>query len=164
MNVFNYLETNRIAQSQTPAYERLRSSIFCPACASFRPRKNFHNWLPVARILGSLRFLPRFDRFDKTAAAQFIVGLALLEGHGVERNESSAYYWLRMAEENSSAVRQRCRALTEDLRAKINPGEIEALESSVATGASKEEILGRKPVDFFKKHLSSMMPSDRQAS
>jgi len=82
----------------------------------------------------------------------------------VEKNEHSAYYWLRMAEENSSAVRQRCRALTEDLRTKINPGEIEALESTVAAGASKDEILGRKPVDFFKKHLPSIFSSDRQAS
>jgi len=98
------------------------------------------------------------------AAAQFIVGLALLEGHGVEKNERSAYYWLRMAEENSSAVRQRCHALTEDLKTKINPGEIEALESNVAAGASKDEILGRKPVDFFKKHLPSIISSDRQAS
>src|ERR1035437_5764372 len=68
------------------------------------------------------------------AAAQFIVGLAHLEGNGVEKNGHSAYYWLRMAEENSSAVRQRSRALTEDLRAKINQDEIEDLEMSIATG------------------------------
>ena len=69
------------------------------------------------------------------AAAQFIVGLAHLDGNGVERNSHSAYYWLRIAEENSSAVRQRSRSLTEDHRTKMNPKEIESLEKSIATGA-----------------------------
>jgi len=98
------------------------------------------------------------------AAAQFIVGLAHLEGHGVEKNEGSAYYWLRMAEENSSAVRQRCRALTEDLRTKINPGEIEGLERGIATGARNDKNLGSKPIDLFKQRLSLIIPTDRQAS
>jgi TPR repeat protein len=69
------------------------------------------------------------------AAAQFIVGLAHLGGDGVEKNGHSAYYWLRMAEENSSAVRQRSRSLAQDLRTKMNPKEIESLEKSIATGA-----------------------------
>src|ERR1039458_7709316 len=73
------------------------------------------------------------------AAAQFIVGLAHLDGYGVEKNDHSAYYWLRMAEENSSAVRQRSRSLTEDLRTKINSGEIKGLERSIATGARTEQ-------------------------
>jgi two-component system, NarL family, nitrate/nitrite response regulator NarL len=87
------------------------------------------------------------------AAAQFIVGLAHLEGDGVEKNGHSAYYWLRMAEENSSAVRQRSRALTEDLRTKINPGEIEGLERRIATGAQNDKILASKPVELFKQRL-----------
>jgi len=95
------------------------------------------------------------------AAAQFIVGLAHLEGYGVEKNGRSAYYWLRMAEENSSAVRQRSRALTEDLRTKINPGEIEGLERRIATGARNDKILARKPVDLFKQRLPLL--TDRQA-
>jgi two-component system, NarL family, nitrate/nitrite response regulator NarL len=95
------------------------------------------------------------------AAAQFIVGLAHLDGYGVEKNGHSAYYWLRMAEENSSAVRQRSRALTEDLRTKIKPGEIEGLEKSIATGARNDKILASKPVDLFKPRLSLL--TDRQA-
>jgi DNA-binding NarL/FixJ family response regulator len=95
------------------------------------------------------------------AAAQFIVGLAHLEGYGVEKNGRSAYYWLRMAEENSSAVRQRSRALTEDLRTKINPAEIEGLERSIATGARNDKILARKPVDLFKQRLPLL--TDRKA-
>jgi two-component system, NarL family, nitrate/nitrite response regulator NarL len=96
------------------------------------------------------------------AAAQFIVGLAHLDGYGVEKNGHSAYYWLRMAEENSSAVRQRSRALTEDLRTKINPGDMEALERSIATGARNDKILASKPVeDLFKQRLPLL--TDRQA-
>ncbi len=98
------------------------------------------------------------------AAAQFVVGLAYLEGYGVEKNGHTAYYWLRMAEENSSAVRQRSRALTEDLRTKINPREIEGLEETIATGARKNKILADEPVDLFKQRLTLLMPTDRQAS
>jgi TPR repeat protein len=38
---------------------------------------------------------------DGFIAAQYLVGLAHLEGCGIEKNGHSAYYWLRMAEENS---------------------------------------------------------------
>jgi DNA-binding NarL/FixJ family response regulator len=95
------------------------------------------------------------------AAAQFIVGLAHLEGEGVEKNGHSAYYWLRMAEENSSAVRQRSRALTQNLRTKIKPGEIERLERRVAAGTQNDKILASKPVDLFKQGLPLL--ADRQA-
>ena len=95
------------------------------------------------------------------AAAQFIVGLAHLDGHGVEKNGRSAYYWLRMAEENSAAVRQRSRALTEDLRTKIDPGEIEELERRIVTAAQKDKILASEPADVFKQRWSSL--TDRKA-
>jgi hypothetical protein len=98
------------------------------------------------------------------AAAQFVVGLAHLEGCGVEKNGHSAYYLLRMAEENSSAVRQRSRALTEDLRSKINPGEIEGLERRIATGSRNDKILASKSVELFKQRLPLLIPTDRQAS
>jgi len=95
------------------------------------------------------------------AAAQYIVGLAHLEGDGVEKNGHSAYYWLRMAEENSSAVRQRSRALTLNLRTKIKPGEIERLERRIAAGTQNDKILAKKPVDLFKHYLPLL--TDRQA-
>src|SRR5205085_1133261 len=44
-------------------------------------------------------------------AAQFIIGLAQLEGYILEKDERSAYYWLRMAEENACTIRQRSHAL-----------------------------------------------------
>jgi len=88
--------------------------------------------------------------------------LAHLEGDGVEKNGHSAYYWLRMAEENSSAVRERSRALTQNLRTKINPGEIEDLERRIATGTQNDKILASKPVDLFKQRLPLL--ADRQAA
>jgi len=86
------------------------------------------------------------------AAAQLIVGLAHLDGHGVEKNGRSAYYWLRMAEENSSGLRQRSRALINDLRTRIDPREIEDLERRIATAAQKDKILESQPSDLFKRH------------
>jgi two-component system, NarL family, nitrate/nitrite response regulator NarL len=94
-------------------------------------------------------------------AAQFIVGLAHLDGYGVEKNGRSAYYWLRMAEENSSAVRKRSRALTENLRTKISPDEIRGLERRIVSGAQNDKILASEPVDLFKRRLSLL--TDRQA-
>jgi DNA-binding CsgD family transcriptional regulator len=96
------------------------------------------------------------------AAAQFIVGLAHLEGYGVEKNARSAYYWLRMAEENSSAVRQRSLALTENLRTRINPSEIQALEKRIASHARSDNILVGKPLDLFKQR-GLPLPADRRA-
>jgi len=96
------------------------------------------------------------------AAAQLVVGLAHLDGHGMEKNGHSAYYWLRMAEENSSAVRQRSRALINDLRARIDPGEIEELEGRIATAAQKDKVLVSEPADLFKQHWPLL--ADRKAS
>ena len=97
------------------------------------------------------------------AAAQFIVGLAHVEGYGVEKDGHSAYFWLRMAEENSSAVRQRSRALTEELRTKIDPEQIEGLEKSIATKSRKDKIFASKPVDLFKRRLPLLVQTDRRA-
>ena len=100
------------------------------------------------------------------AAAQFIVGLAHLEGYGLEKNALSAYYWLRMAEENSSAVRQRSLALTKELRTRIDPVEIVVLESSITSEGRKEKdkILASDPIDLFEQRLHLLNPADRQAS
>jgi two-component system nitrate/nitrite response regulator NarL len=93
------------------------------------------------------------------AASQFIVGVAHLEGSGVEKDGHAAYYWLRMAEENSSAVRHRSRVITEDLRAKIGPDAIDRLEKSIASRPRK--IIGNNSATFFAQPLPST--SDRQA-
>jgi hypothetical protein len=71
---------------------------------------------------------------------------------------------LRIAEENSSAVRQRSRVLTEDLRSKMDPGEIENLERTITTRARFHNILilASKPLDFFKQRRLPL-PTDRRA-
>ena len=59
---------------------------------------------------------------EGSVAAQFVVGLAHLEGYCVEKNDRSAYYWLRMAEENSCELGHRSRALVEELRSTVKNG------------------------------------------
>jgi DNA-binding NarL/FixJ family response regulator len=62
--------------------------------------------------------------------AQFIMGLAYLEGRGVEKNEHSAFYWLRMAEEHSSELRERSGMLIRELKAKMTLEDVQAVEKS----------------------------------
>jgi TPR repeat protein len=57
--------------------------------------------------------------------------LGHLEGYGIEKNERSAYYWLRMAEEKSGAI-ARSRVLLEKLRSTVKRGDIDAVEQMVA--------------------------------
>jgi two-component system, NarL family, nitrate/nitrite response regulator NarL len=95
------------------------------------------------------------------AAAQFIVGLAHLEGYGLQQDDRSAYYWLRMAEENSVSVRQRSSALTGDLKSKIKAGELQCLERRIATGTRNNKLLASHPGDIFRKSVSLI--TDRPA-
>ncbi|MCU1298488.1 MAG: DNA-binding response regulator, LuxR family, partial [Acidobacteriaceae bacterium] len=64
---------------------------------------------------------------------QFVVGLMYFEGHGVEKNVHSAYYWLRMAEENSFELREHSRRLILELKTKMKSEDIQALEQSLMT-------------------------------
>jgi len=75
------------------------------------------------------------------STAQFIVGLAHLEGYGVEKNERTAYYWLRLAEENSAAIERRSRALVERLRSTVKTDDIESVEQMVATRVQENKLL-----------------------
>ena len=89
-------------------------------------------------------------------AAQFLLGLAHLEGCGVEKNGRSAYYWLRMAEENSRELRQRTRALTEELKSKMGSEELETLEHSIKAAVERNQLLTTKrPVEFIKRSTAS---------
>jgi len=88
--------------------------------------------------------------------SQFIVGLAHLEGYGVGKNGRSAYYWLRMAEENSSGLRTRTHALIEELKATMKSDEVEALERSVETGVRHNKVLaGKRPAELIKRSMAS---------
>ena len=89
--------------------------------------------------------------------AQFVVGLAHLEGYGVEKDDRSAYYWLRMAEENSSTIRHRSRTLVEDLRSKVKTDDIEAVERNVAIRIQENKLLrSKRPSEFIKPSVDSV--------
>jgi DNA-binding NarL/FixJ family response regulator len=89
-------------------------------------------------------------------AAQYLVGLAHLEGCGIEKNRRSAYYWLRMAEENSRELRQRTRALTQELRSGMRSEELETLELSITAAVEHNKLLTMKtPSEFIKRSTAS---------
>ena len=93
---------------------------------------------------------------EGVVAAQFVVGLAHLEGYGVERDDLTAYYWLRMAEENSCTVRRRSHALVEELRSRLKTDHIEAVEDSVATGVQENKLLrSKRPAELIKLSADS---------
>ena len=85
-------------------------------------------------------------------AAQYLVGLAHLEGNGAEKNSRSAYYWLRMAEENSGELRQRTRALTEELRSKMRSEDLATLEHSITDAVERnKQLTTKRPAEFIKR-------------
>jgi two-component system, NarL family, nitrate/nitrite response regulator NarL len=84
-------------------------------------------------------------------AAQFIVGMAHLEGYGVEKNNYSAYYWLRMAEENSGTIGHRSRALVEELRSAVKTEDFEAVEHKIAIMIQENKFLrSRRSAEFIR--------------
>ena len=91
---------------------------------------------------------------EGSVSAQFIVGLAYLEGRGVEKNEQFAYRWLRMAEENSSGLLlEHSRMLLQELKAKMKLEDIEALEKSLM--AEKDNVpAGKRAIDLVKKDVN----------
>ncbi len=92
------------------------------------------------------------------AAAQYIVGLAHLEGYCVEKNDRSAYYWLRMAAESSSRLQRRSAGLTEKLRPKITQVEIEEIENTVRNAICENQlIVSKRPQDMIKRAASSSL-------
>jgi len=93
---------------------------------------------------------------EGVVAAQFIVGQAYLEGYGVEKDERSAYYWLRMAEENSGTIRHRSHALVQELRSTLKTDDIKAVEHSVAIGVQENKLLrSKRPAEFIQPSTDS---------
>jgi TPR repeat protein len=89
-------------------------------------------------------------------AAQFVVGLAHFEGYCVEKDGLAAYYWLRVAEENSGEFRHRSRALVEQLRTTVKTEELEAVEENVAKAVKNNKLLkSQPPVEFIKRKPES---------
>lgn len=81
---------------------------------------------------------------------QFVVGLMYFEGRGVEKNVHSAYHWLRMAEENSSELREHSRRLILELKTKMKAEDIEALEQSLMTRNGNMPA-AKRPTDVVKE-------------
>ena len=95
-------------------------------------------------------------------AAQYLVGLAHLEGSGMKKNGRSAYYWLRMAAENSGELRQGTRAPTEELKSKMRSEELQTLEHSVMSAVEhNKRLTAKRPVEFIKRSTTS--PSLRRS-
>ena len=93
---------------------------------------------------------------EGSVAAQFVLGLAHLEGYCVEKNGLSAYYWLRVAEESSCEFGHRSRALVEQLRSTVKTDEIEALEQRVAIAVKNNKLFTTKrPAEFIRSSADS---------
>jgi len=85
------------------------------------------------------------------------VGLAYWEGRGVEKNDQSAYYWLRMAEENSTELRHRSRTVIQEVTARMTIEDIEAIEKDVMSQRQKM-LNGRKISDITKGDVNGEQP------
>jgi two-component system, NarL family, nitrate/nitrite response regulator NarL len=98
---------------------------------------------------------------EGVVAAQFVVGLAHHEGYCIERDDRSAYYWLRMAEENSGTIRHRSHDLVEELRSTVKTDEIEDVEDSIAIAVQENKLFtSKRPAEFIKASTTSR-PSNR---
>jgi DNA-binding NarL/FixJ family response regulator len=92
---------------------------------------------------------------EGSVAAQFIIGLAHLEGCELEKSTPSAYYWLRMTEQNSVQVQQRSRILIEKLKACMRPQEIETIERRLTTTVeSNQPLVSKRPVELVRESVN----------
>lgn len=93
---------------------------------------------------------------EGSVAAQFVVGLAHLEGYCVEKSGLSAYYWLRLAEASSQELGHRSRTLVEELRHAVQAHEIEAVEHRISIAVKNNKLLqSQRPDEFIKRGLGS---------
>ena len=65
-------------------------------------------------------------------AAQIMLGLAHLEGRGVEKNDRAAYHWFRLAEMNSARALNQSRRGVEEIKSRLQAHDIEELEQQVS--------------------------------
>ena len=94
---------------------------------------------------------------EGSVIAQFVVGLAHLEGYCVEKNGLVAYYWLRVAEASSSELGHRSRALVEQLRSTVKTDEIEAVERNVAFAVKNNRLFtNKRPAEFIRRSADSL--------
>ena len=124
---------------------------------SAHPKDGVHS----VAALDAAGHTPGFEVYLKAAeegwvTAQFIAGLAYLEGRGVEKNEHSAFYWLRMAEEHSSELRERSRMLIRELKATMTLENVEAVEKSLTPRKSEMRVIERT-ADLIKGNVFKLV-------
>ena len=99
---------------------------------------------------------------EGSVAAQFVLGLAHLEGYCVEKNALAAYYWLRLAEASSRELGHRSRALVEQIGSAGKKHEIEDVEHRISIAVKGNKLLQKqRPDEFIKRSVGS--PSLRVA-
>ena len=93
---------------------------------------------------------------EGSVAAQFVVGLAHLEGYCVEKSGLSAYYWLRLAETSSHELGHRSHALVERLRGSVQAHEIEDVEHRISLAVKNNKLLqAQRPNEFIERKAGS---------
>ena len=93
---------------------------------------------------------------EGSVAAQFVLGLAHLEGYCVEKNALAAYYWLRLAEASSRELGHRSRALVEQIGSAGKKHEIEDVEHRISIAVKNNKLLQKqRPDEFIKRSVGS---------
>lgn len=86
--------------------------------------------------------------------AQLVLGLAHLEGYGAEKNQESAYYWLRMTENQCSELAQLSKNLIDKLKSQIRINRVEALERTLGTMLQDtHSIFNKKPIELVRENM-----------
>ena len=97
---------------------------------------------------------------EGSVAAQFVMGLAHLEGYCVEKNDLSAYYWLRLVQASAHELEQKSRALVERLRNEVPADEIGDVEHLISIAVKNNKLLqSQHPAEFIKDSGLHVMPS-----
>ncbi len=90
---------------------------------------------------------------DGFVPAQFVLGLAHLEGYGAEKNHESAYYWLRATENQCSELLRLSKNLIDKLKSQIRINKVEALERALDTMLQDTPgIFNKKPIELVQEN------------
>jgi two-component system, NarL family, nitrate/nitrite response regulator NarL len=88
---------------------------------------------------------------DGFVPVQLVLALAHLEGYGAEKSEESAYYWLRMTENQCSQIMRLSQDLLCKLKGQIRDQKIESLEEALSTSFQNyASALSKKPIDLVR--------------
>ena len=98
---------------------------------------------------------------DGLAVAQFVVGMAYLEGCGIEKDEHSAYFWLRRGEQSSVEMLQHGRSVIENLKSGMKSEDIDDIERRIAARPMVERKFAKK--ELFGLDLTNVKLLSRRA-